>query len=161
MNKADRLRQQKKEYYNRNKDKINAKRRDQYHEHNQTNNAAVGEVFTTQKTKSLALVNPASVNTTKVQWQEGMRVPDYLEAVVNKSKTFTPNSGLYSNKYEVSQQRDQSNFNMKYLRTAPTEKIYKPTPHSIIAPQDVPAWKQQGREQEHKDYKAQYACGFF
>jgi hypothetical protein len=161
MDRADKIKQQKKESYLRNREKIIAKRRDDYLI--AKNNQAVGDQFHTPGVKSLLIKNQV-VNTDKLQWREGMKVPSYLEAVTNKSKTEGLNSSLYSTKHEANQQRNDSNFNAKYLRPPPTTQIMKPTFRDVINKEDIPEWKRNGNESTFKekiDNRAQYNAGFF
>lgn len=161
MDRLDRIRQQKKESYNRNKETINTKRREAYLI--SKNNSAVGDVFTTMPIHPILLKNPTNLSD-KSQWSEGIKKSTYLDAVENKSKTSQQNSGLYNNSYNEDQQSSGIKMNEKCLRAPPTSQVFKPTPRKVISESDVPTWKKNGNEHtfsSNPDFINQYASGFF
>lgn len=161
MDRATKIAEQKKAFYNKHKEEINQKRRETYRI--SKNNGAVGDVFTTDGIKSMKIKNSV-VNTDKMQWQEGMKVPSYLDAVQNKSKTDQRLCNLYENSYEVDQQTSGVNFNKKCLRPPPTTHVRNPTPRDVIDKNDIPAWKKGGKEStfaSNPDFISHYASGFF
>ena len=163
MDRAAKIAQQKRESYNRNKEAINAKRRMDYKGKKQVNNEAVGDVFITEGIHSMAIKNPAILSD-KIQWQEGMKVPSYLSAVENKSKTNQQLASIYNNSYQVDQQLEGTHFNKKCLRQPPATDIRKPTPRPVIDNNNIPAWKKGGKESSfasNPEFISPYASGFF
>lgn len=120
---VDKLKQQKKDYYNKNKQDINKKRREQY-------------ALATNSIKGihqLPLTNDPNYNQ-YFTYQQDLKFDDYLQAVNNASferasEFQTAKSKIYSNKFTVSQQRDPYSLNIRDLK--PTEGDRLNTPFGI------------------------------
>jgi hypothetical protein len=153
---SDKLKQQKKNYYNKNKEDINKRRREQYVI---ANNSVKG-------VHQLPLTNDPNYSK-YYTYQEDLKFDDYLQAVNNTSferasEFSTTKSKIYVPKFTESQQRDPYSLNVRDLKPNEGDRINTPFGIAKFYKEKPTEWSLKGHTFSYNtDFKPNKNSGLF